>query len=127
MDRQDTMKISTALAPVAAATAGHNSTGIDRANFGTLTFAVTFHQSSTSISATLALQEGSTSTPTQAVAAADVTGDTGGFAAGDVGTKKLGYIGKERYVRCVVVPSAATTAQISIVAIQDQARKTPQA
>ena len=113
----------------AAATGGTvNSTAVDTANFGSLEFLVSVQPSTaTTPTYSFEVQEGSTSTPTEAVADADLIGLESAMAltGSGGGAVKIGYKGVKRYVRLSCVSTVAT-GTISVVAVQSNPRVAPQ-
>jgi len=113
----------------AAATGGDvYSTAVDVAGFNSLEFIVSA-QPSTATTPTYAfeVQEGATSTPTEAVADADLIGLESSMAltGSGGGAVKIGYKGAKRYVRLSVVSTVAT-GTVSVVAVQGNPIKAPQ-
>ena len=120
----------TIVSPTLALSTTISSAAVDRANFGSLTFAVAFSSAlATNITATISLLAGSASTATEAAAAADVISDYATATTGSLAStvKKISYIGAYRWVKCAVAPAVATTGVCTMLAIQGGPRKSPQA
>lgn len=113
----------------AAATGGDvYSSSVDMAGFNSLEFVVSA-QPSTATTPTYAfeVQEGATSTPTEAVADADLIGveSTMALTGSGGGSAKIGYKGAKRYVR-LKITSTVATGTVAALAIQGNPIKAPQ-
>jgi len=137
IDLHNNIKLSRAISPVAAGTDNtpYVSEILDTANFAANELAIAIG-ANTDVDATFTvlLEEGDNSalSDNSAVADADLLG-TEALAswtfADDNETRKLGYIGKKRYIRATVTPANNAAGNIYMAAlwIQAGARKAPQA
>lgn len=131
-DRYNDVKISKVIAPVSpSATGTVSGTAIDTANFANLTFVIAAGaQTTTSITVTPIVKDGTATGSLTSAAAADILGTEAGAAldgtAGASSVSKVGYTGTSRYVTCDLVVANAATGVYSVTAVQSGARKKPQ-
>lgn len=125
------IEIKKVIAPISpAATGTISGTVIDRQNAGNVTFIISNGAATTTnISVTPVVKEGSTTGTLTSVANADLIGTESGATfsgTGDAGKcAKIGYIGNERYVTVDLVVANAATGVHSVAAVLGAKRKKP--
>lgn len=132
-DLHNNIKVTPAINPASPGATG-TITGdniIDRANFPNLEFVIEAGaQTTTGITVTPVVMEGSTTGSLTSVADADLLGTESAAAlsgtAGADSVSKIGYAGSNRYVRLDLIVGGAATGTYSAVAVQSGGRKAPQ-
>jgi hypothetical protein len=135
MELHNNVKVSRAISPVAAGTnnTAYVSEILDTANFADNELAIMIGANTdTNATFTVLLEEGDDAALSDNAAVADVnmlgTEVLASFDYGDDNeTRKLGYIGTNRYIRATITPAGNDSGNIYIAAVwvQSGARKAP--
>lgn len=130
-DRYNNIKVTRAISPVSpAATGTISSQVIDTSGYAETTFVIAAGaQTTTGITVTPVIKSGTATGSLTSAADTDLLGTEAAAAldgtAGANGVKKIGYTGKNRYVACDLVVTAAATGVYSVTCEQSSARKSP--
>lgn len=137
-DLHNNIKAIRTIAAVAAGVTGVGVVGkvVDRAGYEGVEFIISYGTiTATSATITPVVKEGDVTGTMTSVANADLLGTeaAAGIAAGTPRTsnsnknvvKRIGYLGKKRYVSCNVVPTVTATTPVSVTAILSSPRNAP--
>ena len=131
-DLKENVSVKRVITPISPSATG-TITGqvVDRSNFASVTFVLAAGaQTTTGITVTPTVKEGSATGSLSAVADADLIGtEAGATLSGTAGANtitKIGYIGSSRYVSCDLAVAGAATGVYSVLAVLGTPRVSPQ-